>query len=146
MDLATSLTIPDRYFVLHQSFLSLPQHEYHPTWGYWEDVAVNIAGFIPLGAWAVVCFSSVRAVKWPFLLAILMGFSASVTIEVLQSFLPTRSSGMTDIITNTLGTVIGAMLGSWPIVQDWLARVRQRDDPADCGVRTHAKLETVFSD
>lgn len=146
VDPATSLTIPDRYFVLHPRFLSSPQHEYHATWGYWEDIAVNIAGFIPLGAWAVVYFSSVRVVKSPAVIAILMGFSTSVTIEVLQSFLPTRSSGMTDIITNTLGTVIGVMLCRWSVVQGWLIRVRQYGNQADPRVTTRPELETVYSD
>lgn len=142
IDSATSLTIPERYFVLHPRFLSSPWREYHATWGYWEDVAVNIAGFIPLGAWALVYFSSVRPIKSPVLVAILMGFSISLMIEVLQAFLPTRSSGITDVITNTLGTVLGLMFCYLPVIRDWLTTAQQRGMHV---VTTAPELETAVS-
>jgi len=131
IDPANSLTIPDRYFVLHPGFLASPKREYRPTWSYWEDVAINIAGFIPLGAWAVAYFSSVLAVKWPAVLAAFLGFSTSVAIELLQAILPTRSSGMTDIVTNTLGTIIGITLCRWFVVERRLAKVQHYGDQVD---------------
>lgn len=110
VDAATDLEIPSRYFALHQEFLRAPWREYHPTWGYYEDVLINIGGFIPLGFCLCAYLSLVRWTSRPAMATILVGLLTSVTIEVLQAFLPTRSSGVTDLMTNTLGTAIGVMI------------------------------------
>jgi len=106
----TDLYIPDRYLVLDQIFLEPFWQEYRPNWGYWEDVLINIAGFVPFGFLACAYFSLSRRIKTPALSTILLGFTVSFTIESLQAFLPTRDSGTTDLITNTLGTCMGVWL------------------------------------
>jgi hypothetical protein len=107
---APDLMIPDHYRLLHASFLKVPWREFQATWGYLWDLIVNIAGFIPFGfvfcAYLRLARQSARALG----LTICLGFAASLTIEVLQAYLPTRGSGMTDLITNTLGTTLGAAL------------------------------------
>jgi VanZ family protein len=45
-----------------------------------------------------------------FLVAIFIGISVSLSIEMLQSYFPTRDSSMTDLICNTIGTILGMML------------------------------------
>jgi len=124
LDSATDLIIPSHYFVLHQSLLLPPWREYKPTWSYWQDIGVNIAGFIPFGFCFAAYFSLAQAINRPKATTIALGLVVSLTIEVLQAFLPTRSSGTTDLFTNTLGTAIGVMLYGCSFTQSLLAQAR----------------------
>jgi hypothetical protein len=126
LDSTNNLIIPDRYFALHPPFLSSVLRDYQSTWGYWQDIGVNIAGFIPYGFFFGILWSEVRTIKHPAVTTIFIGLLISFTVEVLQVFLPTRSSGSTDLITNTLGTAIGVMIHSSRLVQSLLISVRQR--------------------
>ena len=113
VDSATDLLIPERFFVLHEQFLERPWDEFRQDWNYCKDFGINIAGFIPLGFFFCAYFSSVRTNSRAVEGTIALGFAVSLTIEVLQAFLPTRDSGMTDLFTNTLGTALGALLYGW---------------------------------
>jgi VanZ like family/Concanavalin A-like lectin/glucanases superfamily len=124
LDPATDLTIPTRYFILHPGFMLAPWSEYRPDWGYWKDIGVNIAGFVPFGFCVFAYLSSMRVIRRPGATTVLLGFFASFTIEFLQAFLPTRNSGTTDLITNTLGTAIGVMVCLSPIAQTVLMKAK----------------------
>ncbi len=110
---ANDLVIPARYFVLHPAFLHSVWDQFRSrwdgwmSWSYWSDVAVNVVGFVPMGFFFLAYFSRVRPVRWPSVLVALVGLSTSLLIEISQHFLPTRDSSMTDVITNTLGTLAG---------------------------------------
>jgi VanZ family protein len=119
---ATDLLIPERFFALHAQFLERPWDEYRPDWNYWKDVGINVAGFLPLGFFFCAYFSQLSKIQHPAALTIALGFAVSLTIEVLQAFLPTRDSGMTDLITNTLGTALGAM-----VVARWVSHFRAHE-------------------
>lgn len=123
VDSATDLVIPERFFVLHQQFLERPWDEFRPGSSYWKDVGVNVAGFIPLGLFFYVYLSGACKVEHSAAITVALGFAVSLTIEVLQAFLPTRNSGMTDLLTNTLGTAIGVMLFRRGTVRALMSRV-----------------------
>ena len=124
LDSTTDLTIPSYYFALRPSVLVAFWREYKPTWSYWLDVGINIAGFIPFGFCIVAYLSSVRRINRAAAITVILGFTVSLTIETLQAYLPMRSSGMTDLITNTLGTAIGVMFYRWSFVQSLLTKVK----------------------
>jgi len=113
VDSSTGLLIPERFFVLHGQFLERPWDEYRPGWHYWKNVGINIAGFIPLGFFFCAYISCLRDGNGAVAKTIAVGFIVSLTIEVLQAFLPTRDSGMTDLMTNSLGTALGVMVFRW---------------------------------
>jgi len=119
---ATDLLIPERFLVIHKEFLEPFWKEFRPGWSYWKDIGINVVGFVPLGFFFCSYFSLVRKIQHPSLVTIVLGFIVSLTIEVLQAFLPTRDSGTTDLITNTLGTTLGIILYGSSIRYNWLAR------------------------
>jgi VanZ like family/Concanavalin A-like lectin/glucanases superfamily len=123
VDSATDLLIPKRFFVLHEQFLEPFWEEFSGGWSYWRNVGINIAGFIPLGFFFCAYFSTVRRIERPAAVTIALGLAVSLTIEVLQAFLPTRDSGTTDLITNTLGTAVGVMVYRQKAAQVVLATV-----------------------
>ncbi len=77
---------------------------------YWR----NIILFMPFGGsltWILSRRKLSRSVVLIIILVTSLGLSFSV--ELTQSFLPMRISNFTDIVTNTLGGVVGAGLYSW---------------------------------
>jgi hypothetical protein len=143
MNSGNDLHIPERYSVMDAPFLELPWDEFEPSWGYCKNVLINISGFVPLGFFFCAYFSSVRRLDRAVLATIVLGGVVSFAIEVLQAFLPTRNSGMTDIITNTLGTAIGAILCNCESVQAQFATLgvggRMRDF-------VHKRLKRLYAE
>ena len=67
-----------------------------------------------------------RSVRGAIFLTTCFGFAVSFAIEFFQSYLPTRNSGTTDLITNSLGTFIGARLYASSAFRDLLAKGGKR--------------------
>jgi VanZ family protein len=124
--LQPDLHIPEKYFVLHQTFLEPFWKEFQPNWTFAQNVILNVVAFIPLGFFCCSFFSLLKTSNRSRLAAIILGAAVSLTIEVLQAYLPTRDSGTMDIITNTMGTVIGSMLYGSQVVRALAAKTGWR--------------------
>jgi VanZ family protein len=105
-----NLEIPKKFVTIDQLLFEHPKSEAHADRHYVDDIVANILGFIPLGFAAALLFATLYEMKRAVVLATLVGAATSLTIEYFQAFLPTRYSGVTDLITNPLGTLIGALL------------------------------------
>jgi len=103
------LVIPKNYFIFEPGFLVPFWKEYRSSREYVKDLAINVFGLVPAGFCFAALFAWLNGRKGSLLYTTLLGFCVSLTIEILQSFMPTRFSGTTDLITNTTG----AMLGAW---------------------------------
>jgi hypothetical protein len=130
------LSIPEKYVVLDKIFLEPFWKEFSMTWSYWDSILKNIVGFIPLGFCFCARLSVARRVKRVTLTAVLLGALVSVTIEILQAYLPSRDSGMTDIITNTLGTWVGAICFRSEAAQTFFAALRHWNEARIGGARS----------
>jgi glycopeptide antibiotics resistance protein len=104
------LYIPERYKVMDKIFLEPFWTEFSTSSGYWRGNLKNIVGFIPFGFCFYAYLLGVLPVKRAALVTIALGTAVSLTIETLQAFLPSRDSGTTDLITNTLGSWVGVAL------------------------------------
>lgn len=82
-----------------------------PRYWRWGEATANVLGFVPLGFLLVANLS----LRWPPLLAVglalLGGVLFSFSMETLQNFLPTRVPSLLDWLTNSLGTLLGALAG-----------------------------------
>jgi VanZ family protein len=105
-----NLEMPKMFEVPDKPFLSSPVKEFETSWDYVLHLVENIAGFLPLGLLGFVYFAGTRSHWRAILYTIIAAAILSFTIEVLQVYIPQRDSDITDIITNTLGASIGAVL------------------------------------
>jgi hypothetical protein len=111
----TGLYLPQRYVIPAKSVLSAPSLE-NP-----QDIIENIIGFIPLGFTLCGYIVTSRRMRMPVVITILLCGVLSLLIETLQIFLPTRDSDLTDVITNVIGSAIGALAYQWGASR-WSAR------------------------
>lgn len=91
------------------------------------EFAANIAMFVPVGLFFVLLLGRRR--WW---LAIMLGVLLTCVIEYTQLFLPTRVSDPRDLLSNSIGTVIGvtfALLWTWPAAYRRAADRRRRAEP-----------------
>ncbi len=81
---------------------------YHPS--NLGDFLTNIIFFIPFG-FSLSYLLIDKKIIWRriAIVIVLASFSLSLTVETLQIFLPSRSSSLTDIISNSFGGLLGCL-------------------------------------
>src|SRR5450830_334294 len=80
---------------------------------YWTgfDLWTNIVGYAPFGALVVYAlYPRLRSLP-ALLLSTLAGIALSAVMEAVQTYLPTRIPSNLDLITNSCGTLLGALIG-----------------------------------
>ena len=101
---------------------------------YWTgfDVGINLLGYAPLGF--LLALSALRSQRvswaaWAVSMAVLSAALLSLTMETLQSYLPSRVPSNVDLALNTLGAWLGACC-AWALERSGLVdrwgRVRAR--------------------
>ncbi len=108
------LAIPSRFEVLKKTVLVPPWEDFKFNRSYLMDIATNILGFIPFGFFLSVYLRMRKPHSnlQLLFLSVVIACGLSLSIELIQIYLPTRTSQLTDVITNTIGAAIGAVLSS----------------------------------
>jgi hypothetical protein len=107
------LVIPEHFKILKKNYITW-RWEYR-TWNrvLLTDIILNFIGFMPLGLLVVF---NLRYIKWWSVFriisaAVLVSFTISFIIEMLQASLISRDSSAFDLILNTCGGLTGAAFG-----------------------------------
>jgi hypothetical protein len=106
------LIVPDKMTILDKQVLSLPRFTYLGIKSMGMDILINLAGFMPLGFILCTILALVNSIdnRTGVFLAVLVAFFFSLTIEITQVWIPSRDSSILDLILNTLGSGMGALL------------------------------------
>jgi len=106
-EIGPDLIIPKTFRLSKPTVLEWPDHFNRSMV---VDAVVNIAGFVPFGLGTCLClrFWTGWSISRCVGMTILVGASVSLVIELLQVFLPTRDSSLADLVTNIMGTALGA--------------------------------------
>ena len=106
------LEIPSRMQILDKKILSLTWEQLNFDSGFIRDIIINFAGFIPLGFILIATFVKAGGSfeKHGILITVVLCFTVSLAIEILQAWIPSRSSDFLDLLLNTLGALSGVMI------------------------------------
>lgn len=89
------------------------------------DAVINCLAYLPLGMLLALTARS-YVTGWRCLLfSVLLAMSLSVALEYLQMYLPSRISSNADMLTNTLGALMGGVLVLSIAPQPWFAKATQ---------------------
>jgi len=94
------------------------------------DAILNLLSYLPLGLLVGLALRARFGALLSVVLAFLLSGSLSLSMEYLQMYLPSRASSNLDILTNSAGALIGAILAvtmtAWTSMFNWLMRSRSK--------------------
>lgn len=106
-----TLTIPERFSPLKRNILTPPWIDHSFNKSYINDLILNFVGFLVFGLIIGALGIQYRLRKSHSLfISFLLCALISLTIELLQPFIPSRCSQLSDLILNILGGVSGCFL------------------------------------
>jgi len=74
------------------------------------DAVLNLLSYLPFGLLVCLTLRSSFSALTSIILSLCMGIALSASMEYLQMFLPSRNSSNMDLITNSVGTLLGALM------------------------------------
>lgn len=96
--------------IFRRNFLKIIP-EFYPLISFISDTLINFFGFIPLG---IICnimlLQCIGKYKRPLLLTVILCLSVSLGIELIQAYIPARTSQLPDVFLNSAGALAGAAL------------------------------------
>jgi hypothetical protein len=116
------LLIPAQAAPLQKKFLDRSLNDSGITGGLAQDVIVNLTGFIPIGfffAYLLVNLGGTPGKRVLFY-TVVFCFALSLIIELLQAWIPSRSSQFLDLFLNTAGGFMGASFSNLRILKRYL--------------------------
>lgn len=90
------------------------------------DLAVNVLAYLPFGALLVFALHPAARGLTAVLIALSIGMLLAGAVEAGQSYLPTRISSNLDLLTNTAGAALGALIAA-PFASSLIDRGRLAD-------------------
>jgi len=89
-------------------FLTAPAPARYST----PDVVTNVLAYMPLGLLLAIWWRG-KGLVASVMLATVAGSALSFSMEFVQQFIPSRVASLTDLITNTGGTLVGAVIAGF---------------------------------
>jgi hypothetical protein len=111
-DVNDALVIPEIFKPVQRRILSPFWQGYRWILSSVQDIIINVIGFIPFGFFfsaLLVKITGQRRLLTCFAV-IILGLGLSLAIELIQAYLPTRDSSLTDVVMNSIGTILGVVI------------------------------------
>jgi hypothetical protein len=107
------LQVPPFFHIIKKQILTGPWDDFQWNRSYFLDVVINLFGFMPIGFFMSLFLSEISGIhgrKKNLFITIAICFILSLCIELVQVYIPTRSSQLSDLFLNTIGGMLGGLL------------------------------------